>query len=74
MAMLKTKMEVLKKTQAVELKHAKLSAKNEADKMLRTKLTSAKVAYEMEFDKLCKQFEMIKEDVKDLKEEKLVLK
>ena len=54
MAMLKTKMEVLKKTQAVELKHAKLTAKNEADKMLRTKLTSAKVAYEMEFDKLCK--------------------
>jgi hypothetical protein len=42
--------------------------------MLKNKLTSAKVAYEMEFDKLCKQFELIGEDVKDLKEEKLVLK
>lgn len=72
--MLKTKMEVLKKTQAVELKHAKLTAKNEADKMLRTKLTQAKEAYELEFNQLCKQFELIQDDVKDLKEERLVLK
>jgi hypothetical protein len=55
--MLKTKMEVLKKTQAVELKHAKLTAKNEADKLLREKLAKAKEAYEVEFDVLCKNYE-----------------
>ena len=41
--------------------------------MLKTKLLSAKIAYEMEFDALCKQFELIGEDVRELKEDKNVL-
>jgi hypothetical protein len=64
--MLKIKLEVLKKTQAIELKHAKLTAKNEADKMLKEKLNQAKLAYEIEFDSLCKQYDNIKNDVRVL--------
>lgn len=50
-------MDVLKKTQAVELKHAKLFAAREADKMLKTKLGEAKSAYDKEFEHLCKIYE-----------------
>lgn len=49
-------MEVLKKTQAVELKHAKLFAAKEADKLLTMKLGQAKDAYDEEFDQLSKQY------------------
>ena len=69
--MLKTKMEVLRKTQAVELKHAKITAKNEADKMLRHKLAQAKEAYEFEFEHLTKIYEKTVNDVKKLENDKL---
>jgi hypothetical protein len=53
MEVLKTKMEVLKKTQAIELKHTRLFAAREADTMLQLKLGQAKEAYEGEFELIC---------------------
>jgi len=46
-------MEVLKKTQKVELKHTRLLAAQEADTMLRRKLGQAKKAYDEEYEHLC---------------------
>ena len=74
MEVLKTKMEVLKKTQAIELKHTRLVAAREADTLLKTKLGQAKVAYEGEFEHLCQQYEALRSDNKQLKEDKIVLK
>lgn len=72
--LLKSKMEVLKKTQAVELKHAKLFAAKEADKLLTMKLGQAKEAYDQEFDQLSKQYQKVNEMVFELKEDKIKLK
>ena len=44
--MMRTKMEVLKKTQRIELQHTKLYAAREAENMVKDKLTKAKKAYE----------------------------
>lgn len=67
-------METLKKTQAVELKHAKLFAAKEADKLLTMKLGQAKDAYDEEFEQLSKQYQKVNELVIELKEDKINLK
>lgn len=51
--MLRAKIETLIKTQSIELRHAKETAKNEANKMLETKLSEAKFAYEEELEHIC---------------------
>ena len=50
---LKTKLETIKKIQAVELRHAKQTAANEANAMLKDKLGKCKLAYENEFEGIC---------------------
>lgn len=64
MEILKTKLEVQKKTQAVELRHTRLVAAREADTMLKDKLGQAKEAYEAEFEYLCQQYEALRADNK----------
>jgi Zn-dependent metalloprotease len=59
---LKTKMDTLKKIQAVELRHAKQTAANEANAMLNDKLSKCRTAYEEEFEFLCKQYEKLGAD------------
>jgi hypothetical protein len=59
---LKTKLETLKKIQAVELRHAKQTAANEANAMLNEKLNKCRIAYEEEFEHLCKQYEKLGAD------------
>ena len=67
-------MEVLKKTQRVELKHAKLTAAKMADEMLKEKLGKAREAYQGVFEHLCKQYESIMEELREMKEEKIIMK
>ena len=68
---LKTKMDMLKKIQKVELKHAKEHAKKEADEMLKDKLEKCRLTYESEFENLCTQFTAMQKDLKKLKEDLL---
>lgn len=72
--MLKAKIETLIKTQNIELRHAKETAKNEANKMLSTKLAEAKFAYEEELEHICSQFEEMQKEVEILKTDKINLK
>lgn len=72
--MLRAKIETLIKTQSIELRHAKETAKNEANKMLNTKLSEAKFAYEEELEHICSQFEEMQKEVEILKTDKLTLK
>lgn len=65
---LKTKMDMLKKIQKVELKHAKEHAKKEADEMLKDKLEKCRLAYEGEFEHLCTQFTAMQGELKQAKE------
>ena len=46
----------------MELRHAKQTAANEANAMLETKLRNCRIAYEDEFEHLCKQHEKLGTD------------
>ena len=72
--MLKNKIETLIKTQNIELRHAKETARNQADKMLREKLAEAKFAYEDELEHICKQFKEMQKECETLKTDKIHLK
>ena len=46
----------------MELRHAKQTAANEANAMLNEKLNKCRIAYEEEFEFLCKQYEKLGQD------------
>ena len=55
--MLKNKLELIHKTQEIDLRHAKESATKMAQDMLDKKLTECRFAYEEELEFIAKQFE-----------------
>ena len=71
--MLKNKLELVHKTQEIDLRHAKESATKMANDMLTKKLGECRVAYEEELEFIAKQFEEMQAEVQTVKEEKLML-
>mmetsp|Transcript_4105 Transcript_4105/g.6132 ORF Transcript_4105/g.6132 Transcript_4105/m.6132 type:complete len:143 (-) Transcript_4105:386-814(-) len=71
--MMRTKIEVLKKAQRIELQHAKLYAAREAETMLKEKLRKAREAYDSEYDQLCHQHEnLMREMERELKDKNIL--
>lgn len=71
---MKTKIDVLKRIQKVELRQAKQHAAQQAENLLQTKLKQARDAYNIEYSKLFRQFESMQEEMKEQKDENMALR
>ena len=65
---IQSQLDITKRTQKVELQHAKKKAVENAEQMLTQKLSACKKAYEEEFEVLAKQFEELKIEVDEQRE------